>query len=74
MLLQINQARMPVLADDDVAVHGGAEHCGDIQMTKAIIDIGFDFLLRRRFFRCFAIWRHCQSVSGTYDAPNIDAG
>jgi hypothetical protein len=38
------QTRMPVLADDDVVVHGNAERGGDIDDRPGHLDIG----LRRR--------------------------
>ena len=43
-LLQPLQTRMPVLADDDVVVHGNAERGGDLDDRLGHVDIG----LRRR--------------------------
>src|SRR3954471_13266543 len=42
--LQPLQTRMPVLADDDVIVHGNAERGGDLDDRLGDVDIG----LRRR--------------------------
>jgi hypothetical protein len=38
--LQPFQTRMPVLADDDVVVHGNAERCGDLDDRFGHLDIG----------------------------------